>query len=141
MYNLFFLICFNWKIIALQYCVGFCHISIGISHRYIYVPSLLNRPPTPLGCHRVPGVSSLHHTGNSHWLSILHMEMYMFPCYSLNLSHSFLSPLKETTSFFSTSASLFLPCKQVLQYHFSRFHVYALLYNICFSLSDLLHSV
>ena len=25
-------------------------------------------------------------------------------------------------------------------YHFSRFHIYALIYDICFSLSDLLHS-
>ena len=25
---------FNWRIIALQYCVGFCHISTWISHRY-----------------------------------------------------------------------------------------------------------
>ena len=44
-------------------------------------------------------------------------------------------------SLFSTSVSLFLPCKQVHLYHFSRFHIYALLYYICFSLSDLLHSV
>ena len=36
--------------------------------------------------------------------------------------------------------SLFLPCKPVYLYHFSRFHIYALIY-ICFSLSDLLHSV
>ena len=42
---------------------------------------------------------------------------------------------------FSTSASLFLPCKPVPLYHFSRFHIYALIYDICFSLSDLLHSV
>ena len=42
---------------------------------------------------------------------------------------------------FSTSVSLFLSCKPVHLYHFSRFHVYALIYNICFSLSDLLHSV
>ena len=26
-------------------------------------------------------------------------------------------------------------------YHFSRFHIYALMYDICFSLSDLIHSV
>ena len=26
-------------------------------------------------------------------------------------------------------------------YHFSKFHIYALIYDICFSLSDLLHSV
>ena len=37
---------FNWRIIALQYCVGFCHIPMWISHRYLYVPSLLNLPPT-----------------------------------------------------------------------------------------------
>ena len=42
---------------------------------------------------------------------------------------------------FSTSVSLFLPCKPVPLYHFSRFHIYVLIYDICFSLSDLLHSV
>ena len=42
---------------------------------------------------------------------------------------------------FSTSVSQFLPCKPVHLYHFSRFHVYALIYDIYFSLSDLLHSV
>ena len=42
---------------------------------------------------------------------------------------------------FSTSVPLFLPCKPVHLYHFSRFHIYALKYDICFSLSDLLHSV
>ena len=35
---------FNWRIIALQDCVGFCHTSAWISHRYTYVPSLLNLP-------------------------------------------------------------------------------------------------
>ena len=40
---------FNWKIIALQYCVGFCHTTTWITHRYTYVPSLLNllSPCTP----------------------------------------------------------------------------------------------
>ena len=37
---------FNWRIIALQYCIGFCHTSTWISHRYTYVPSLLNLSPT-----------------------------------------------------------------------------------------------
>ena len=37
---------FNWKIITLQYCVGFCHISTWVSHRYTYALSLLNLPPT-----------------------------------------------------------------------------------------------
>lgn len=42
---------------------------------------------------------------------------------------------------FSTSVSLFLPCKEVHLDYFSRFRIYALIYNICNSLSDLLHSV
>ena len=39
------------------------------------------------------------------------------------------------------SMSLFLFCKQGHLYNFSRFHIYALIYNICFFLSDLLHSI
>ena len=42
---------------------------------------------------------------------------------------------------FSTSVSQLLHCKLVHLYHFSRFHIYVLIYDICFSLSDLLHSV
>ena len=45
------LIYLSWKIIALQYCVGFCHASTWISHRYMYVPSsletLFHLPPHP----------------------------------------------------------------------------------------------
>ena len=37
---------FNWRIISLQYCIGFCHTSTWISHRYTYVPSIWNLPPT-----------------------------------------------------------------------------------------------
>ena len=43
--------------------------------------------------------------------------------------------------FFSTSVSQFLPCKLVHLYHFSSSHIYALIYDNYFSLSDLLHSV
>ena len=32
---------FNWRIIPLQYCVGFYHASTWISYRYTYVLSLL----------------------------------------------------------------------------------------------------
>ena len=35
----------------------------------------------------------------------------------------------------------FLPCKPVHLYHISRFHIYALIHDICLSLSDLLHYV
>ena len=42
---------------------------------------------------------------------------------------------------FPTSVSLLLPWKWVHLYHCSRFHKHALIYGICFSLSDFLHSV
>ena len=41
-----FLSIFNWRIITLQYCIGFCHTSTWISHRYTYVPSLLKLSAT-----------------------------------------------------------------------------------------------
>ena len=37
---------FNWRVIALQYCVGFCHTSTWINHGYTGVPSLLNLLPS-----------------------------------------------------------------------------------------------
>ena len=35
---------FNWRIITLQYCVAFCYTSTWISHKYTYVPTLVNLP-------------------------------------------------------------------------------------------------
>ena len=66
--------------------------------------------------------------------------LYTCQCYfhCLNLSHILLPPT-SSTHLFSTSMSLFLSCKNV--HHFSRFHIHALMYDICFSLSDWLHSV
>ena len=66
----------------------------------------------------------------------------------------YLSPSPCPPSPFSSrSASLLPSCPQVLHDHiyiyiyiyifffFTRFHIYALIYRICFSLSDLLHSI
>ena len=41
---------FNWRKIALQGCVGFCHAAMQISDNYTY--HLLES--TPLGHHRAP---------------------------------------------------------------------------------------
>ena len=59
-------------------------------------------------------------------------------CSCLNASPA---PSPVSTSRFSMSVSRFLSCKYFHRYHFSRFPVYALIYDICFSLSDSLHSV
>ena len=39
---------FDWRIVTLQYCDGFHHLSIWISHRYTCVISLLKLLPTSL---------------------------------------------------------------------------------------------
>ena len=39
---LLLLFIFNWRLIALQYCVGFCHTTTWVSHRHIHDPSLSN---------------------------------------------------------------------------------------------------
>ena len=45
--TLFFLVFFNWRIIALQCWVGFCLMTTWIGHQYAYTPSLLRLPLTP----------------------------------------------------------------------------------------------
>ena len=69
----------------------------------------------------------------------IHNSVYMSTVIS-QFVPSFLSPPVSTCPF-SMSVSLFLPQKQVHLYHFSRFHIHSLIYDICFSLSDLLNSV
>ena len=58
--------------------------------------------------------------------------MYICQSQSPNSSHPPFSP-SVSIHLFSTSLSLFLPCEQVHLYHFSKFHIYALIYNIFFS--------
>ena len=78
-------------------------------------------------------------------ISFIHISVYM----SIPIAQFSTPPSPPHCSFpplvsirlFSTSVSQRLPCKPVHLYHFSRFHVHALIYDICFSLSDLLHSV
>ena len=80
-----------------------------------------------------------------YYLPILYILVYICQSQSPNSSHQHhlhpnLPPL-VSISLFSTSVSLFLSCKPVHLYPFSRFHIYVFIYDICFPLSDLLHSV
>ena len=81
-------------------------------------------------------------TAGSYQLYVLYILVYICQSQSPNSStpHRGFLPL-VSTCLFSTSVSQLLPCKPAHPYHFSRFHTHALIYDICFSLSDLLHSV
>ena len=88
---------FNWRIIALQIVlVSAIHqhdSAIGIHMFPLSWPFL--PPPVPSQPSRLSqstGLSSLGHTANSHWLSVVRMAMYMFPCSSLHSSHPLLPP-------------------------------------------------
>ena len=70
---------------------------------------------------------------------VVHASMLLCPFISPSLPP--LTPLLGSISLFSMSTSPLLPCKKVHQYRLSRFHIYALIYYICLSLSELLHSV
>ena len=86
-----------------------------------------------------------------HWLEVpvpysfslvmyfLHSSVYMSVPVSKFIPPSF--PPLVPVHLFSISVSLFLLCKQVHLYHFSKFYIYELIHNTWFSLSDLLHSV
>ena len=82
LYPLFFchFIFLNCRILALQNFVLFCQTSTRISHRYTHVPSAPASLPSPSPSHpsglsESSCLSSLSHTANSHWLSILHMVL------------------------------------------------------------------
>lgn len=96
-------------------------------------PSRLPPHPTPPGSEST-GLSSLCHTADPHWPSTLHVVMCVLPS-ALFVPPSLSHPV--STSLFSVSASLLLPCKQVRQYRLSRTHTHVLIHNICPSLSDL----
>ena len=90
------LINFNWRLITLQHCGGFCHTSTWISHGYTCVPPSWT-PATSLSTPSrwvVPEdqLCALLHALNLHWSSVLHMIIYMFQSFSLISSHSHLLP-------------------------------------------------
>ena len=88
---------FNWRLITLQYCSGFCHTLTWISHGCTCVPH--PEAPSHLPPHSIlqdqpsaPALSTLSHASNLDWWSVSHMIIYVFQCYSLRSSHPCLLP-------------------------------------------------
>ena len=97
---------------------------------YTYVPSLLILCPITSPASRMSqstGLSFLCHIANSHCLSISYGNVYasMLFCQFVLLSPS---PF-ASTSVFSMSATLLLPCKQVHQSYFSRFRIFVVVFQ------------
>ena len=130
---------------ALQCCVCFCHNVTWISHKDTCVHSLCGLPPAlypfPSLCVvteywvELPALisnfpSTVCFIGGDVYVSVL-LPWLVPPSPSPAVS----------ASLFSVSPSVFPPCIQIHQCDSSRFHSYGLIYGICFSLSDLLHSV
>ena len=138
----FFKIYFNWRLIALQYCIGFA-IHQHESATGVHVFPILNPPPTSLPVpslwvipvHQPQASCILHRT----WTGNLFLILYMFQCHSPKSSPS-PSPT-ESKRLFYTSVSLLLSRIQFYCYHLSKFHICALVYCIGVFLSGLLHSV
>ena len=135
---------FNYRIITLQYWGGFCNSSTWIGRGYTYVPQ--PEPPShlfphcmPLGCHRAPALGSLHHISSSLLgIYFTYGKVYVSVLFSQVVPLS--SFLTVSKSLFSMSAPPLRPCKWGHGYYLSRFHKYVLIYDICLSLSDFLHS-
>ena len=136
---------FNWRLITLQYCIGFCHTLTWIHHGCTCVP----HPEHPL-----PPPSPSPPSGSSQCTSPKHPV----PCIEPGLATRFIHDIIHVSMLFSqisppspsptesirliyTSVSLLLSRTQGYCYHLSKFHIYALVYCIGVFLSGLLHSV
>ena len=83
---------FNWKLITLQYCIGFAihqHESATGIHMFpiLNPPSLLPPRTIPLGHPSAPAPSIQYHALNLEWRFISYMVLYMFHCHSPKSSH------------------------------------------------------
>ena len=136
---------FNWRLITLQYCIGFTihqHESAMSVHAFPILNPPLTSLPIPslwvIPVHQPRASCIMHWTwaGDS-------FHMWYYTCLNairpnhptLALSHR----VQKTVLY--TSVSLLLSHIQGYCYHLSKFHVYALVYCIGVFLSGLLHSV
>ena len=135
---------FNWKLITLQYCVGFA-IHQHESTTGIHVFPILNLPPRSLPVpslwvipvHQSQASSIMHRTwaGDS-------FHIWYYTCFNVILpNHPTFSLSHRVQKTVLYIFVLLLSCFQGYCYHLSKFHIYALVNCIGVFLSGLLHSV
>ena len=142
-YGYFFL--FNLFLEAYYFTIlyWFCHTLTWVHHGCTCVPHPephFYLPPylIPQGHPSAPALSTLYHASNLDWRSTYDNIHDSMP-FSQTIPPS-PSPT-ESKRVFYTSASLLMSCIQSYHYHFSKFHIYALVYCIDVFLSGLLHSL
>ena len=135
---------FNWRLITLQYCIGFA-IHQHESTTGVHMLPILNPPPTSLP---VPSLRSSQCTSPKHPVSCIEPGLairFLYDIIHVSMPFSQINPPSpsptESKRLFYTSVSLLLSHIQGYRYHLSKFHIYALVYCIGVFLSGLLHSV
>ena len=136
---------FNWRLVTLQYCIGFV-IHQHASAMGVHMFPILNPP--------LPPPSPYHPSGSSQCTSPKNPVSCIEPGLAIHFLYDIIhvstpfpqiippspSPT-ESKRLFYTSVSLLLSRIQGYHYHLSKFHIYALVYCIGVFLSGLLHSV
>ena len=131
---------FNWRLITLQYCIGFAihqHVSATGIHVFPLPPPFPYHPSGSSQCtsHKHP-VSCIKPRLVIHFLyNIIHVSMPFSKIIPPSPSPS------ESKSSFYTSVSPLLSRIQGHHYHLSKFRIYVSVYCIGVFLSGLLHSV
>ena len=135
---------FNWRLITLQYCIGFA-IHQHVSATSIHVFPILNPPPTTLP---VPLSGSSQCTSPEHPVSCIEPGLaihFIYDIIHVSMPFSKIIPPSpsptESKRLFYTSVFLWLSHIQGYHYHLSKFHIYALVYCIGVFLSGLIYSV
>ena len=143
-YFIFKFIYFNWRLITLQYCIGFA-IHQHESATGVHMFPILNPPPTSLPvpslwvipAHQPQASCILHRT----WTAI----RFLYDITHVSMPFSQIIPPSpsptESKRLFYTSVSLLQSHIQGYHYHLSKFHICALVYCTGVFISGLLHSV
>ena len=135
---------FNWRLITLQYCIGFA-IYQHESAMGVHVFPILNPPPISLP---IPSLWVIPVHQPKHPVSCIEPGLAIHILYDIiHISMPFSQIIPpapsptESKRLFYTSVSLLLSRIQGYCYHLSKFHICALVYCIDVFLSGLLHSV
>ena len=134
---------FNWRLITLQYCIGFA-INQHESATGVHVPP--PEPPShlpphtiPLGHPSAPARSILYHASNLDWPFVSYMILYMFQCYSPKSSHPLLLPQSPKDCSIHLCLFCYLTYRVIIIIFLNS--IYMLVYCFGVFLSGLLHSV